>query len=50
VVFVSDAITELQAANTAGMQVVFSDREGNPQRDPGHFMSVSRLDHLILKG
>lgn len=50
VVFISDAFTELQAASAAGMQVVFSDREGNPQRDPGHFMCVSRFDHLTLKG
>jgi len=48
VVFVSDAISELQAASAAGMQVVFSDREGNPQRDPGPFTSISRLDQLTL--
>lgn len=48
VLFISDAIAELEAAHTAGIQVVFSDREGNPQRDPGPFPSIQRLDQLRL--
>jgi len=48
VLFISDAIGELQAADAAGLQVLFSDREGNPQRDPGRFPTISRLDQLVL--
>lgn len=49
VLFISDAIAELQAASAAGLQVSFSDREGNPQRDPGPYPHISRLDQLILE-
>jgi enolase-phosphatase E1 len=48
VLFISDAIGELQAAEAAGMQVAFSDRDGNPERDPGRFPSINRLDQLVL--
>lgn len=46
--FVSDALAELEAASSAGMKVVFSNREGNPHRDPGPFMSIRSLDQLQL--
>lgn len=49
VLFISDAIAELKAASAAGMQVLFSDREGNPQRDPGLFPCISRLDAVVLE-
>lgn len=48
VLFVSDALTECLAAATAGMQVVFSDREGNPGRDPGPFERIDSFDALEL--
>jgi len=48
VIFISDAIGELQAASAAGMKVVFSDRDGNPQRDSGPYISISRLDQLAV--
>ncbi|MBM5814299.1 MAG: acireductone synthase [Cyanobacteria bacterium M_DeepCast_100m_m1_067] len=48
VLFVSDALTECQAAAAAGMQVVFSDREGNPGRDPGPFERIVSFDNLEL--
>lgn len=48
VLFVSDALAELEAASTAGMRVAFSNREGNPHRDPGPFTSISSLDQLEL--
>ena len=48
VLFVSDALTECQAAASAGMQVVFSDREGNPGRDPGPFERIGNFDSLEL--
>lgn len=46
VLFLSDAVAELQAAAAAGLAVVFSDRPGNPARDPGSFPRLSRLDAL----
>lgn len=48
VLFVSDALKECEAANAAGMQVVFSDREGNPARDPGPFERIDSFDTLEL--
>lgn len=49
VLFVSDALAECAAAATAGMQVLFSQRSGNPQQDPGSFASVSNYSELILE-
>lgn len=48
VVFVSDALAECEAAAGSGMQVVFSDRAGNPQRDPGRFEKIESFDALEL--
>lgn len=48
VLFISDALTECQAASDAGMQVVFSDREGNPGHDPGPFERIQSFDTLVL--
>jgi enolase-phosphatase E1 len=48
VLFVSDAVAELEAAASAGMQVIFSDREGNPQRDPGPYPWISSFSQLRL--
>lgn len=44
--FVSDAIAELQAANKAGMEVVFSQRPGNPQQDSQGFPSISSFTNI----
>jgi enolase-phosphatase E1 len=49
VLFVSDAVAECTAASTAGMEVLFSHRVGNPQQDPGRFSAVSSYDELILE-
>jgi enolase-phosphatase E1 len=46
VLFVSDALQELEAAAAAGMRCCFSDRPGNPQRHPGRFQSVGGLDEI----
>ena len=43
ILFVSDAIAELEAASAEGMAVHFSDREGNPARAPGPFMAIKSL-------
>lgn len=46
VLFVSDALQELEAAAAAGMRCCFSDRPGNPQRHPGRFRSVGGLAEI----
>ena len=46
VLFISDALSELEAASKAGMRVLFSDREGNPGRDPGAFERISDYTQL----
>lgn len=50
ILFVSDAVAELDAAAEAGMQVAFSDRMGNPQRDPGAYASITSLEQILLIG
>ena len=46
VLFISDALSELEAAASAGMQVLFSDRDGNPGRDSGRFERISDYHRL----
>ena len=46
VLFISDSFAELQAADGAGMQVLLSDREGNPQRESGGFERISDYSQL----
>lgn len=41
VLFISDALAELEAAHKAGMACLFSDRDGNPNRDSGPFARIS---------
>jgi enolase-phosphatase E1 len=48
ILFVSDAIAELEAAYAVGMAVHFSDREGNPARGPGAFMAIKSLADIEL--
>jgi enolase-phosphatase E1 len=48
VLFISDAIAELNAAAAAGLQVLFSDRPGNPQRDAGGFERIGDYGLLEL--
>jgi enolase-phosphatase E1 len=43
ILFVSDAVAELEAAAAAGMETRFSRREGNPHQDPGRFESITSL-------
>ena len=49
VIFISDALQELRAADAAGMQVVFSDRPGNPEHDNGGYRSIRSLDELTTR-
>ena len=46
VLFISDALAELQAAQAAGMACLFSDRPGNPARDSGPFARISDYSEL----
>ena len=46
VLFISDALKELEAADAAGMKTLFSDREGNPARDAGRFARISDYSRL----
>lgn len=46
VLFISDSLAELEAAVGAGMKVLFSLREGNPQSEPGRFRSINTFDGL----
>jgi enolase-phosphatase E1 len=46
VLFISDAIAELEAADASGMTVLFSDRPGNPSRACGRFERISDYSEL----
>lgn len=46
VLFISDALAELHAADQAGLSVLFSDRPGNPGRDSGPFERISDYSQL----
>jgi enolase-phosphatase E1 len=48
ILFISDAAAECKAADQAGMAVLFSDREGNPNRDPMGYTSISDFHELVL--
>lgn len=48
ILFVSDALAECEAANTAGLQVLFSSRPGNPEQNPGPFAALSTYANLSL--
>ena len=49
IVFISDIRAELDAATDAGMRVLFSDRPGNPNRDPGPYGVIPNFHHLHLE-
>jgi enolase-phosphatase E1 len=48
VLFISDSLKECKAAHAAEMQVLFSDREGNPGRDNGSFERIRSYEDLQL--
>lgn len=48
ILFVSDVKAELEAARTAGMVTRFSQRQDNPEQDPGPFEAITRLDEIKL--
>jgi len=48
ILFISDSLVECQAAHAGQMNVLFSDREGNPGRDNGSFERISTYKELVL--
>lgn len=46
VLFISDSTAELSAADTSGLQVIFSNRPGNPERNSKGFDSIQSLEQL----
>ena len=48
ILFISDSLLECKAAHAAEMQVLFSDREGNPSRDNGSFERIRTYEDLQL--
>ncbi|MFN7900632.1 MAG: acireductone synthase [Synechococcaceae cyanobacterium] len=48
VLFVSDSRAELEAAADAGMDVLFSDRPGNPEHDPGPYPATRDYAELCI--
>ncbi|MFM1812267.1 MAG: Enolase-phosphatase [Cyanobacteriota bacterium] len=48
ILFISDANAELDAARAAGLQVLFSDRPGNPQRAAAGFERITSFSTLQL--
>ena len=46
--FVSDSVDELQAAQQCGIHCRFSDRPGNQPQDPGRFQSIQSLAQINL--
>ena len=49
ILFISDRLSELSAADEAGIKVVFSQRDGNPETDNGNFIAVKNYADLDLK-
>jgi enolase-phosphatase E1 len=48
ILFISDAVAELEAASSAKMAVLFSKRANNPQQDPNGFPTVEDYGTLSL--
>jgi len=46
ILFVSDVTAELKAAQTAGMETLFSNRPGNHSSDPEGFPSIQTFDEI----
>ena len=50
VLFLSDAIAELRAADQAGLKVLFSQRPGNPQQDPCGYEAIDSFAAIAIDG
>jgi len=49
ILFISDAEAELIAAEKAGLQVCFSQREGNPEQGTGTFDTIHSLSEITIE-
>jgi len=50
ILFISDVVRELDAASTAGLQVLLSVRPGNPPQPPHHYESVTEFGAVGISG
>jgi enolase-phosphatase E1 len=48
ILFVSDSLAELDAAHSSGLAVIFSNRPGNPEEDPGIHPQLASLEQIEL--
>ncbi len=48
ILFVSDSVAELEAAQSAGMKAIFSDRPGNPERDSKGFSTITHFGQVVI--
>ena len=48
IVFISDHKSELSAAKSAGLKVLFSQRDGNPEADNGDYIGIKNYSELSL--
>ncbi len=48
ILFVSDSLGELDAAHRSGLAVIFSNRPGNPEHDPGRHGQITTLQEIKL--
>lgn len=46
--FVSDSVAELKAAQSAGIKALFSDRPGNPARENEGFTPITHFDQIVI--
>jgi 2,3-diketo-5-methylthio-1-phosphopentane phosphatase len=49
ILFISDVRAELEAARTAGMATRFSQRQDNPEQDPGPFEAITSLAQIDVR-
>ena len=47
IAFISDSKAECDAAEEAGMNTIFSLRNGNPDQSPGHHKVITSLDQVL---
>ncbi|MCP9840719.1 acireductone synthase [Synechococcus sp. J7-Johnson] len=48
ILFISDSLSELNAAQLSGLPVIYSSRPGNPEDDPGPYFQITTLEQVPL--
>ncbi|WP_255105355.1 MULTISPECIES: acireductone synthase [unclassified Synechococcus] len=46
ILFISDSLSELNAAQLSGLHVIFSSRPGNPEDSPGPYSQITTLEQI----